>query len=42
MFDDVSKIWDMYNDVASNDSTWIRYNWKTDEIDLNSLDISHK
>lgn len=39
MFDDVSKVWDMYNDV--NGHGWIRYNWKTDEIDLDDFTVKH-
>ena len=38
MFDDVSKVWDMYNSV--NDKTWIKYNWKTDTIDLNDFTVT--
>ena len=38
MFDDISKVWDMYNDVLD----WKRYNWKTDSIDLDTLDIKQK
>ena len=38
MFDDISKVWDMYNDVHDG---WVRYNWKTDEIDLDTLEIKH-
>lgn len=38
MFDDISKVWDMYNDVYDG---WARYNWKTDEIDLDILEIKH-
>lgn len=36
MFSDVSKIWEAYNSVGGN---WIRYNWKTDEIDLDTLEV---
>ena len=39
MFNDISKVWDMYNDV--NDSSWIRYNWKTDEINLDTLEVKY-
>ena len=38
MFDDVSKVWDMYNSV--NDKTWIKYNWKIDTIDLNDFTVT--
>ena len=38
MFDDISKVWDMYNDVHNG---WVRYNWKTDEIDLNTLEVKY-
>lgn len=37
MFDNISKVWDMYNDVQDG---WIRYNWKTDEINLDTLEVS--
>lgn len=36
MFSDVSKIWEAYDSVDGN---WIRYNWKTDEIDLDTLEV---
>lgn len=39
MFDDVSKVWDMYNEV---DGSWTRYNWKTDIIDLDTLKITKR
>lgn len=39
MFDDISKVWDMYNDVAMNDASWTKYCWKTDEIDLDTLEV---
>ena len=38
MFDDISKVWDMYNDVKDG---WIRYSWKTDEIDLDTLEVKY-
>lgn len=38
MFDDISKVWDMYNEVQDG---WIRYNWKTDTIDLDTLEVKH-
>lgn len=38
MFDNVSRVWDLYNEVTS----WHRYNWKTDNIDLNTLEITPK
>ena len=41
MFDDISSVWDMYNEVAENDSTWTVYNWKTDTIDLDTLEVAH-
>lgn len=37
MFDDISKVWDMYNEVTS----WRRYSWKTDTIDLDTLEITN-
>jgi len=40
MFDNVSKVWDMYNEV--NDPTWIKYNWKTDNIDLDAFEVTKK
>lgn len=42
MFDDVSKIWDMYDNVAKTDNSWTTYNWKTDSIDLSTLVVEHK
>ena len=39
MFNDISKVWDMYNDVKGD---WIRYNWKTDEINLDTLEVTPK
>lgn len=39
MFDDISKVWDMYNDVRDG---WIRYNWKTDKMNLDTLEITPK
>lgn len=39
MFDDISKVWDMYNDFAKTDKSWIVYNWKTDTIDLDTLEV---
>ena len=41
MFDDISKVWDMYADVAKNDKSWTVYNWKTDTIDLDTLEVKH-
>ena len=38
MFNNISTIWDMYN--AVDDSSWIRYNWKTDDIDLDTLAVT--
>lgn len=38
MFDTISKVWDMYNDVVN----WKRYNWKTDNIDLDTLETTLK
>ena len=38
MFNDISKIWDMYNDVYEG---WTRYNWKTDKINLETLEVEH-
>lgn len=40
MFDDISRVWDMYYDVSINDKSWTKYNWKTDVIDLNTLHVS--
>lgn len=42
MFNDISQIWDMYNEYAMHNSNWIKYNWKTDIIDLNTFEISKK
>jgi molecular chaperone DnaK len=39
MFDDISRVWDMYNDIALNDTSWTTYNWKTDLIDLDTLNV---
>lgn len=41
MFNDISNVWDMYNEIACNDSTWIVYNWKTDEMDFNTFEVKH-
>ena len=41
MFDDISSVYDLYADVAKNDKTWEVYNWKTDIIDLDTLEITH-
>lgn len=41
MFDDISKVWDMYANVVKNDRSWTVYNWKTDTIDLNTLEVKH-
>ena len=38
MFDDISKVWDMYNDVKAN---WIRYNWKKDSVDLDTFEVKY-
>ena len=38
MFDDISKVWDMYNDVKGD---WIRYNWKTDIMNLDTLEVTY-
>ena len=38
MFNDISKVWDIYNDVHDG---WVRYNWKTDEIDLDTLEVMY-
>lgn len=40
MFSDISKVWDMYNGIS--DLSWARYNWKTDDIDLDTLEITKK
>lgn len=42
MFDDISTVYDLYSDVAKNDKTWTVYNWKTDTIDLDTLEVKHK
>ena len=39
MFDDISKVWDMYAEVAENDKTWTKYNWKTSTMDLDTLEV---
>ena len=39
MFNDVSKVWDMYNCIAQRDKSWTTYNWKTDQIDLDTLEV---
>ena len=36
MFYDISIVWYMYNDVKNG---WILYNWKTDAIDLDTLEV---
>lgn len=41
MFDDISKVWDMYAEVAKTDASWTTYNWKTDVIYLDTLEIVH-
>ena len=41
MFDDVSKVWDMYDAVSKTDKSWTVYNWKTDTIDLDTLEVKH-
>ena len=41
MFDDISKVWDMYNEVPKTDESWIVYNWKTDNIDLDTLKVTY-
>lgn len=41
MFDDISKVYDLYADVAKNDKSWTVYNWKTDAIDLDTLEVKH-
>lgn len=38
MFNDISKVWDMYNDVKGD---WIRYNWKTDTMNLDTLEVTY-
>lgn len=42
MFDDVSKIWDMYDNISKNNNSWTVYNWKTDSIDLDTLEVKHR
>ena len=41
MFDDISKVYDLYADIAKNDKSWTVYNWKTDTIDLDTLEVKH-
>lgn len=41
MFDDISTVYDLYSDVAMNDKSWTTYNWKTDIIDLDTLEVKH-
>lgn len=41
MFNDISKVWDMYNEVPKVDESWIVYNWKTDNIDLDTLKVTY-
>ena len=38
MFDNISKVWDMYNNIEDN---WIRYNWKTDTMNINTLEVTY-
>lgn len=38
MFSTIGTVWDMYNDVKDG---WTRYNWKMDEIDLDTLEVKH-
>ena len=40
MFNDVSKVWDMYNDIVKNDTTWKTYDWRHDVFDLDTLEIT--
>jgi thymidylate kinase len=41
MFDDVSTVWKMYDDIAKNDPSWITYNWKTDKFNFESFNVEH-
>ena len=41
MFGDISKVYDLYADAAKNDKSWTVYNWKTDTIDLDTLEVKH-
>ena len=41
MFDDISRVYDLYADVAKTDKSWTVYNWKTDTIDLDTLEVKH-
>lgn len=41
MFDDVSRVWDMYDNISKTDNSWTTYNWKTDIIDLGTLEVKH-
>lgn len=41
MFDDIAKVWDMYDAVSKTDKSWTVYNWKTDTIDLDTLEVKH-
>lgn len=38
MFDDISKVYDKY---LETDSSWTRYSWQTDTIDLDTLEVKH-
>jgi thymidylate kinase len=38
MFDNISKVWDMYNNIEDN---WTRYNWKTDTMNINTLEVTY-
>lgn len=35
----MDKVWEMYNEV--NDTSWTRYNWKTDEFNFNDFTVKH-
>jgi len=38
MFDTIDKVYDLYGEA---DSSWTRYSWKTDIIDLSSIEVKH-
>lgn len=42
MFDDISKVWDMYDDVKLLFDGWKLYNWKKNNINLDTLEITAK
>lgn len=47
MFNNISEVWDAYNLIGNSDSNynfqnWIRYNWKENDINLNTFTVSKK